>query len=951
VPSRRLIAALVVVAPLWASVVSAAQLAGAGTGSVVGAVQDATGAPMPDVDVTISGRTLMTPRTTKSRADGEYHFAALPPGDYVIAFASAGFANVQRNAHVDLGFTLTIDATLAIAPQREEVVVYGALDRHSAAISQTFEARQLASLPSSRSLGGLFALTHALALPAAEVGGGTGIVTGDYGAYGSNNSPRHTIEGIVVTGLFGAGFTPDYGSLEAVSVLTAAHGAEWPSAGIHTDFATKSGSNQYRGTIYAAAEHRRWQASNVDADQIRRGALAGGGLLPSQANQLWRNSDANADVGGFITRNRLWWYASVRRQDVAVRLVNFPVEPYVTRLTNYSGKATYRVSPRHTLVVYGQRGLNQQPHRLDPFAPAGRDLSPLTAINETSDSTVDQHNVARIWKGEWNAIFGDSMVVDLRAGQFGWDSDWTPRSTAPRFEDVDTLVVRGGNREWYSRARRNQLAGSVSWFTRNRTGRHHLRSGGEVLRFLVQETWVSGYPGNVLHVLQSGRPSSVFLFEAPSSSEGGVWTFSAYASDAWQVKNWITLTLGLRFDRYRLFLPAQTHVAGNGDALRFAAVPNVADWNALTPRLAAVFDVNGDGRTLAKLSVGRYRVPPNAALAFNSNPNSSPWWSQHEWADLNQNGVWEPGEEARRQRRRGGVTTESLDSGSTLPVVDEAGAWIERTLSGGVTLRTGVVWRLERSQFARQNINQPFEAFTVPVSIRDRGPDGQAGTEDDGPLWTAYDLNTDFLGQPVVNVVANVPGSTSEYVTWEIAATRPLGGRWTFGAGFAHTWNGDQASGYAGQAIRNNTVPLTPNDLLNAGAGGRHEFSTWTAKAHGTVEGPWQLRITPVLRHQSGQPFGRTQTTDAGQLSYSSAVTLLMEPVGTRRLDHVTLMDVRIEKAVRLNAGRVGIFLDVFNCFNANPEQNAIWASGASFLRPLAIVSPRIARAGLTFAW
>jgi hypothetical protein len=31
-----------------------------------------------------------------------------------------------------------------------------------------------------------------------------------------------------------------------------------------------------------------------------------------------------------------------------------------------------------------------------------------------------------------------------------------------------------------------------------------------------------------------------------------------------------------------------------------------------------------------------------------------------------------------------------------------------------------------------------------------------------------------------------------------------------------------------------------------------------------------------------------------------------------RRLDHVTLVDVRIEKAVRLNPGRVAIFLDVF---------------------------------------
>jgi hypothetical protein len=884
-------------------------------------------------------------------ADGEYRFASLPPGDYGLTFVSSGFESLERHAHVGLGFTLTVEVTLRVAPQREEIVVYGALDRHSAAVSQSFGAGDLASLPGSRSIGGLFALTHAVALPLAEVGGGTGIISGGaYGAYGLNNSPRHTIEGIVVTGLFGAGFTPDYGSLAEVSVLTAAHGAEWPTAGIHTDIATKSGSNQYRGTIYGAAIHRALQSSNVDADQIRRGALAGGGLRPGEANQLWHNADVNADVGGFIRKDRLWWYSSIRVQEVAARLVNFPVEPYVTRLTNYSGKATFRASPRQTLVLYGQRGLNHQPDRLDPFAPAGSDLSAVTAINETKDSTADQRNAAWLWKGEWNANVRDSLVFELRAGQFGWEQDWTPRSTSPRFEDVETLVVVGGNRDWTSTARRNQLTGTVGYFTQNRTGHHYLRAGGEGLRFLAQETWMSGYPGNVLHVLRSGRPSSVFLFGAPSSSKAGVWTWSAYASDAWQPNNRLTLTLGLRYDRYRLFLPAQEHPAGHPNARRFAAVPSLADWTAVTPRLAAVFDVRGDGKTLLKFSFGRYRVAPNASLAFNSNPNSNQWWTQYDWADLNQSGVWEPGEQARRQRVRGGDAIESLDPALKLPLLDEAGAWIERSIPGGIALRTGAIWRLERFPFARQNVNQPFEAFTVPVSIRDRGPDGLAGTADDGPVWTAYDLDPDYVGQPPVNEVRNVGGASSEYLTFEIAATRQMRERWTLGAGFTHTWNGDHASGYSGQSLRNNAYPLTPNDLLNAGDGGRYEFSTWTAKVHGTFEAPLQLRITPVLRHQSGQPFGRTQTTDPGELRYGT-VTLLMEPVGTRRLDDVTLVDVRIERSMRVRGRRVSAFLDVFNCLNVNSEQNAIWSSGASFLRPLTIVSPRLARVGLNFVW
>ena len=108
----------------------------------------------------------------------------------------------------------------------------------------------------------------------------------------------------------------------------------------------------------------------------------------------------------------------------------------------------------------------------------------------------------------------------------------------------------------------------------------------------------------------------------------------------------------------------------------------------------------------------------------------------------NGSGVWEPGEEGQTgHSRRGGVAVESLDPDSNLPVVDEAGAWIERELSAGIGLRTGVVWRRERSPFARQNANQPFDAFTVPVDdsrSRDGWDGGHGGRRrDTGRLRSA----------------------------------------------------------------------------------------------------------------------------------------------------------------------------------------------------------------------
>ena len=105
-------------------------------------------------------------------------------------------------------------------------------------------------------------------------------------------------------------------------------------------------------------------------------------------------------------------------------------------------------------------------------------------------------------------------------------------------------------------------------------------------------------------------------------------------------------------------------------------------------------------------------------------------------------------------------------------------------------------------------------------------------------------------------------------------------------------------------------------------------------------------QIAPLVRHQSGQPFGRTfQRT----FNYGS-VRILAEPIGTRRMDHVTLVDLKVEKSFRLRAARIALFIDVFNVLNANAELNISWVSG-SFLQPLSIVPPRIARVGARFDW
>lgn len=949
----RIVLASLVACTLCESIPSAGQTVGTAAAAITGKVTDTTGAVLTGVTVTISSEAIIGnqgERKVVTGDDGLYRFAALPPGEYSVLFVLEGFKAVSREGvHVGVGFNAMVNVELEIAALNQSVTVERkspVIDTQSTAITTRFDARELANLPGSRSMFAILSATPAVTVGHFEVGGGSGDSETPYGAYGTRSANRPMVEGINVAGIFPSGFTLDFGSFDEVSVGTAVHSAEWPLPGVQMQFISKSGGNRYRGTLYADYEHHDWQSFNIDESQITRGARAGNGEASSEANRVWSYHDVNGDLGGYIKQDKLWWYSSFRDQDVAARQVNFPVRPRRTHLMNYTAKGTYQITPRNNVVVYGQAGWNHQPNLVTGFS-----VAPTAAISLSEDSTAELLASGRIWKGEWNSIVNQHLFVEVRAGEFATSRHEKPNGTAPRFEDTESGVVEGGNRDWKENRRSDQAFGSVSSFKDGWLGSHHLKIGGETLRTTVTDTWNKGYPGDVLHVLHDGNPAEVYLFQTPSTSENGLQTYGVYAIDSWRFNGRLTMSPGLRFDRYRVFLPEQIHPSGlfSPTVQRFPAVDNLIHWNHLAPRIGAIYDVGGDGTTLLKFNYGQYWFGPGLNVGTNANPNSSDWWQQYSWpSDLNHSGVWEPGEEGAPLGARGGRALESPAPDLQLPIMREVAAAVERELFANVGIRTGLVWRGERQHYVRQNANRPFNAFTVPVVIQDPGPDGKVGTEDDGPAIAGYDITPETKKLPQLNIVRNVPDADSHYLTWDITATRRFSKGWSLVAGFAHTWNYDQANAYSGQPVRQNTYPLTPNDLINAGGDGEYDFRIWSAKIYGTYEAPWGLRITPYLRHQSGQPFGRTfsQTLNYG------TIRILAEPIDTRRMDNITLLDVRIEKGFRLAEGRrLAGFIDGFNLLNANPAETAIWTSGTSFLRPLSIVAPRIVRIGTKLEW
>ncbi|MDP2391272.1 MAG: hypothetical protein Q8N52_13165, partial [Acidobacteriota bacterium] len=302
------------------------------------------------------------------------------------------------------------------------------------------------------------------------------------------------------------------------------------------------------------------------------------------------------------------------------------------------------------------------------------------------------------------------------------------------------------------------------------------------------------------------------------------------------------------------------------------------------------------------------------------------------------------------QTRFGGVANASIDPNLKNSYTDEASLFLERAIITDLGIRAGFVWKKDNDGWQQVNANRPMSAFNVPTTVVDPGPDGVYGNGDDGTV-AAFNLDNTTL--PSNNITRNIDGYEGTFKTLEFSANKRYSNRWSMNASYSYTWTEQYGNLYFnnrfGTAVANfslfGSYPSNPNEkTLN-------EYTDWNAKISGTLDAGWGLRITPVLKMQSGAPYGRYFSTRTGELNYGTQL-ILAEPIGTRRQDTVSILDFRVEKQLRFaQKARLGVFFDLFNAMNSNVAVNQNWRSGASFEKATTVLGPRIAKFGVKFDW
>jgi hypothetical protein len=153
--------------------------------------------------------------------------------------------------------------------------------------------------------------------------------------------------------------------------------------------------------------------------------------------------------------------------------------------------------------------------------------------------------------------------------------------------------------------------------------------------------------------------------------------------------------------------------------------------------------------------------------------------------------------------------------------------------------------------------------------------------------------------------------------------------------GFGYTWLTDFPNGY----------PQNPNQP------GADDRTLWNFKASGSYDAAGGVRISPVLRHQSGANYARTLSISAPAGSGLTATgTAYAEPSAANREDNIWVFDVRAEKSINFSPRlRIRVYADAFNLANSHASETISRATGLGYQKPSAILAPRTARLGFRF--
>src|SRR5262245_35695896 len=283
------------------------------TGAIIGRVTDSSGGIVPGATIQAIDTSTGHVRETTAAEDGFYSIPLLRPMTYRVRAAARGFrTSLHEGCEVVVNETTRVDFALDVGELTEQVTVVTPtplVETNNATLGIVIDQQRIVELPlNGRNFAQLGTLTPGVVAPPAAlgglsgnatVGGGIGNATGGFNVNGMRNqSNNFLLDGAPNNDSFNTGFVlrPPPDAIQEFKILTHAYDAEFGrNAGSIVNVVTRSGSNDWNGTIWEFNRDDRLQARN-------RFATAKPTLKQHQFGSV---------VGGPLTRDRLFVLAYV----------------------------------------------------------------------------------------------------------------------------------------------------------------------------------------------------------------------------------------------------------------------------------------------------------------------------------------------------------------------------------------------------------------------------------------------------------------------------------------------------------------------------------------------------------------------------------------------------------------------------------------------------------------
>ena len=558
---------------------------------LAGVVQDATGAVLPGVTVSVKNVDTGVTRSTVTDADGRYSFTALPPtGKWMITAELLGFrSQVRQGMEFQANTKPEVNFQLDVGNLQEAVTVQASaplLRTRESELSSIMDAKQVDALPTNgRNFLSLLQTSGSVVPTSANVGSANLSVNGQGGRMANFVADGVSMTGREIrtlNGEFGGGNGLSLDVIKELQVISNGFKAETGQTGAVTiSVVTKSGTNTLEGSAYGFWRPTDWVAANL---------LTG-------AKTTQKRYQYGGTVGGPIKRDLTHFftnYEDTKIDDAAVvtSVLGAGTFPAPQRQRQGFFKVDHRFNDRNLFDVRYSLNRNKQ---------EGQSVGGLTAYDQRTNtegrtdalvaSLVSNFGSNRVNEARFRFTYD---VVDFYSPLTAPDG---PSSRHPDFSSAPVTVVYSGvgNLGTNPSFPQNLVEKRAQWVDHFSVvrGSHQMKAGADIIASWRFVTFFNNFAGTYTFLQGAKFPfnaadPSTYPFQFTQSFGNSGLNFKdamvgVFAQDDWEPTKGLTLNLGVRWDRDSLFQ---------------------GDNNNVAPRVGFAYNVGGRARSVVRGNAG-----------------------------------------------------------------------------------------------------------------------------------------------------------------------------------------------------------------------------------------------------------------------------------------------------------------------------------------------------------